>query len=164
MANLPFTPQAGNIYTLSADVNTTSDGSNWIGLNFFDLTNGAEHVWMLLSADRGVAMGGYYTGDGGVFGYDEPTGTVTLSMVLNTVGANWTETFLANGTIVGGPVTPSVQPGIDAVGFYQYNNGAGTVGNFSLTQTVPEPGGAAILALGAGTLLILRQRRKSTTA
>lgn len=163
-AYLPFAPQAGNIYTLSADLNTTSGGSNWIGLNFFDLNDGSQDVWMLLSAQRGVATGAFYPGDGGVFGYDQPNGTVTLSMVLDTTGANWTETFFANGISVGGPMTPSVQPGIDAVGLYQYNNGAGTAGNFTLTRAVPEPGSAALLTLGAGALFIRRQRRNNTAA
>jgi hypothetical protein len=31
---LPFVPQAGYVYTLTADVNTTMGGSNWIAIGF----------------------------------------------------------------------------------------------------------------------------------
>jgi hypothetical protein len=172
-AVLAFTPEAGNIYTLSADINNTSGDSTWIALGFegTDNTGGAflnnsGYDWLLLRGNRGTNQGQLFDGlnTAGSTNFNTPTGTVDFSEVLNTIGTDWTAEWFENGAMVGGPFTYTTNPVINYVGFSEFDNGAGTVGNFSLTaatatQAVPEPSAAASVLLGAACLLAWRRRR-----
>lgn len=168
---LPFTPQAGNIYTISADVNTTGGSADWIGFGFAQNNNTAEGLhtldngfdWALLRNTRGVNQGSDFYGpatSNTAGNYNSPTGVVALSQVLDTTGALWTETFLVNGTVVNGPGNSGTNPTIHYVGFSHINTASGTIDNFSLTAgPVPEPGTASLLGVALVGIAAVRRRR-----
>jgi hypothetical protein len=169
-ADLPFQPQAGNIYTLSADINNTSGDSTWIALGFEEVSNTASALngnsgydWMLLRGNRGAGQGQLFLGAGtaGSATFSMPTGTVDLSEVLNTTGAQWTAEWFANGAPVGGPTDYSTTPSINYVGLSEFANGVGTVSDFSLTatQAIPEPSAVPSIVLGFAGLLAFRRHR-----
>jgi len=156
LAFLPFTPQPGRIYTLSADIeNFDISGNNWTALGF---ANGTDVVdqwhtvnspvgWFLARGDNSPppnqdnqAFIGPYTGNGQAFNY-APTAMTHYQIILDTTpssSANWTFTYLANGTVyVPATVFGGSGPTITTVGFG--NEGASTshVMNFVLSQQVP---------------------------
>jgi hypothetical protein len=138
-ALLPFTPIAGNLYTLTLGniTMTAGDPDHWIGLGFFDSAgiygflsspntpallsrlNGTKEVW-----PNAAQFGGY-----GASG--------AAKIVLDTRPANWTVAFHANGA-----VTPFAtytytngNPSIRYVGMSNTGAAAGTVSAFTLTDT-----------------------------
>ena len=175
-AALPFTPQTGQKYTLSATVDTTVGGANWIGLGFeehsfppgaFDLPDNNGYAWMILRETRGGNQGAYLlgptiTGPSGSF--DTGSGPLNLAVVLDTSAANWTAQYFVDGSAVSAAVAYAVNPTIGFAGFSTINSGGGTVDNFSLdVAPVPEPGTLAVglLCLGAG---MARRRRSARVA
>jgi hypothetical protein len=86
-----------------------------------------------------------------------PTGTQTLTVVLNTTAAQWSaEWFLGNTSIAEAAFAVDTNPTINYVGFGR-NDGAGIdLSSFSLTM-IPEP--SAALLGGLGLLALLRRRR-----
>ena len=141
-AFLPFKPLAGNRYVLSADMNATTAGPNWIALGFTAANtttvwytapnNGAP--WMLLRGDRGAGQGQAFLGPvtAGATAVNVPAGVVNLQIVLDTTTTLWTVQWFANGASVLGPVAYAANPTINYVGIGQ-NAEAGTVQNFTLT-------------------------------
>jgi len=103
-AFLPFVPEPGNIYTLSATLDQPTDGS-WAAIGFTDgsYTNtfwGTPNYawpWMLWRTDDdidaregpGVDVGAEILGD--------YTGMQTLSIVLNTEESDWTAEWFIDG-------------------------------------------------------------------
>jgi len=168
-AVLPFQPQAGNIYTLSADINNTDGDSTWIALGFEQVNNTSSafngnsgYDWMLIRGNRGSGQGQRFLGanTAGSATFTMPSGTVDLSEVLNTTGAQWTAEWFANGTLISGPTSYTSAPSINYVGFSEFADGAGTVGDFSLTATQPVPEPSAILSLVLGSAGILLASRR----
>ncbi len=153
LAFLPFTPQAGRIYTLSADIeNFDTTGNNWTALGFANgsLVNGQWHTvgnnpvgWFLARGDNTTvnqAFIGPNTGNGQAFNY-APTTSTHYQIILDTTPsspANWTFTYLANGTVYV-PATPfgGSGPTITTVGFGNQGAVTGNVKNFVLSQQVP---------------------------
>ena len=155
-AFLPFTPEPGNLYRLSADINCVG-GSNadWISLGFANGTNtgSAWHtrnspVGWLLARDAGSASEGQtFSGPGtsGVNGTGlHPTGVMNYTVILDTRPANpgaWTFAFLVNSNVVqaatafggSGPAISSVGMGMSAAG------GSGYVKHFTLTSARELP-------------------------
>lgn len=99
---LPFVPVAGNVCRVSAKVNTTSGGSDWLSFGFADtadtgmyaLGNGG-YASVLLRHDRGAGQGFTFVGPDSTGGvpFDAPTGVVKVDIVLNAKSAsatNWT--------------------------------------------------------------------------
>jgi hypothetical protein len=180
---LPFVPQAGKVYTLSADVDVdTVSGSNWITLGFAESNSDLDKAFYSAPDPNGYGTIGYkgsrgagdgfaYSGAataGGALGTFDPadSGAITLSVVLDTTaGANsadWTLEYLQSGTSFAGPSTLSASGGsgdlgdIRYVGFTNLNDVTGDLSNFSLTE-IPEPASLALIALGA--FAMLRRRR-----
>gem|GEM_PF-446857 len=149
-AFLPFTPVAGYRYTLSADVNTTAGGADWIALGFSAAATttgsfqGAPNNpvgWMLLRQNRGAAAGQSFLGIQTQFGaaHDTPAGMVNLQVILDTTRPMWTVQWFVNGTAVRGPLQFSgSNPSISYVGLGVNNTAVGTVDNLSLTSA-PDP-------------------------
>jgi len=156
LAFLPFTPQPGRIYTLSADIeNFDTTGNNWTALGFANgsLVNGQWHTvgnnpvgWFLARGDNTTvnqAFIGPNTGNGQAFNY-EPTASTYYQIILDTTPsspAKWTFTYLANGTVyVPATVFGGSGPTITTVGFGNEAPPSGTtsyVKNFVLSQQVP---------------------------
>ena len=153
LAFLPFTPQPGRIYTLSADIeNFDTSGNNWTALGFANgsSVNGQWHTagnnpvgWFLARGDNTTvnqAFIGPNTGNGQAFNY-APTTMTHYQIIFDTTpssSANWTFTYLANGTVY----TPATRfggsgPTITTVGFGNQGPVTGYVKNFELSQQVP---------------------------
>ena len=186
-AYLPFTPIAGQIYTLSAGLDMTAEGLNpnntyaastfWMGLGFLSspgvvggwTNSGAAASPWVLSGYQGannVVFTGPGTGGGQGFSTGTTSGVNDYSIVLNTGSSLWTyQVYLTNSAntnlLVGSSSSApfSSNPNITAVGF---ENGLGVaqVSNFSLTDVaVPEPATLGLLAVGGLGLLLLKRRK-----
>ena len=147
-AYLPFTPQAGHVYTLTATLEYLGGGgSDWAALGFqtqADLTNsqfhgaaGSAYAWVLVRKAGGGQpqfFGGADTGNGGGFATDSESGLQTVTITLDTTGASWTSHATING-LDSATVTYGANPtDIAYVGF----GGVGTTSNtthFSLSAT-----------------------------
>ena len=168
---LPFSPENGNIYTLSATLDPASVG--WVGISF----------------------GAYVPGDRGGVGpsmishYETTTATITefaigntattftgtanvpldqtASIVLNTMSTQWTATYYYNSKDLGSVTyaAGSNPTGINGVTIAAVGSSAspfsGSVASFEL-QTVPEPATLGLFVLGGmGLLLAGRKMRRS---
>jgi hypothetical protein len=179
-AFLPFVPQAGDVYDLSAVLNTTSaSGSAWLSLGFSntDVTTGEQfhvsntvYAWMLeRGAPSASSQNQAFAGSGTATTINDGTATspVLLDVSLNTTSPTWTASFSVNGVPEGtvnlpaaaqtGGSKPIEFVGIGSGGF-DAGGGAGSVSSFSLT-VVPEPATASLVTLCAVTFLARRRGR-----
>jgi hypothetical protein len=185
-AQLNFTPQANNIYTLSATVSLTS-GANpaaYLALGFLsnatssNLTSGwdvkspsgsepSASPWALVRIGSSNTPPNitYFTGPGladsagSNLSDTAPLTDNTLELVLNTTSATWTYQVYDNGTLESGTNPISLPSGttITAVGM-QGASVIGKVSNFELA-TVPEPATLGLVAVGGLGLLLLKRRK-----
>ncbi|MHB1767406.1 MAG: PEP-CTERM sorting domain-containing protein [Phycisphaerae bacterium] len=177
MAYLPFTPVSGNVYTLTASLNPTpGTTTNWLALGFFPQSgsnaSGAPLVGggvVVLERDnRGSQV---FNGDQvGANGPTSPnsTGYTTWSITLNTTQSDWTASFSEDGvagetnfqtfTYGGSNGGSNANPTINTVGFGT-DTMAGTVQDFTLTNSVPEPATLALVAVSGLGLLLLKRRK-----
>lgn len=133
-ALLPFTPQPGNVYFMTASLTVPASMANWVAMGFTQLatqTNNAGGTYSRFTDNppNGYAWVDVATGGGDqLFGGPRtsvgatPTinalpsaGTYTLQVVLNTVGAQWTVSAYVNGTISGTNVVGGTQIGTNIV-------------------------------------------------
>ncbi|MGC9261767.1 MAG: PEP-CTERM sorting domain-containing protein, partial [Phycisphaerae bacterium] len=187
-AYLPFTPVAGQIYTLSAGLDLTSAGSNpnnypagdfWMGLGFLSspsvsgggwVNSGAAASPWVLSGYQG-ANNAVFTGPGTTGGQGFGTGTTSgvndYSIVLNTGSSLWSyQVYLTNSAytnlLVGSSASnpfSSNPTSITAVGF-EDGMALAQVSDFSLTDVaVPEPATLGLIGFGALGLLLLKRRK-----
>lgn len=142
---LPFTPQNGAVYFLTASITLPASSPNWVGLGFaqsdtqgtnptgerFTDGNVKGGPWMDVSAGKtSTFFGGPETSLGSASAMVEPTaGTYSLTIVLNTSKAQWTTAAYVNGTIQGTNVVGGTQLGTNIV--YGTNP---TIGYVGLTQ------------------------------
>lgn len=168
---LPFTPTAGNIYSLSLDVNPDiSDSNDWFAIGFSETnstdefhTTNTVYGWMLNrenDASDSVVQTFLGVGTAGAASHDfdpDKVGSVNLSVMLNTLQDAWTVEWLVDGETIRDPVAYETNPTINYVGMAGWNTATGTVDNFSL-NIVPEPTSVSLLFLG-GLGLALRRRR-----
>ena len=109
VAALPFSPEAGMVYTLSASVNAIS--GSWLALGFLSDTNSStisgnafffenvdtESPWMTVQAGGGATT---FLGPGAsenVY-YSAAGSSGTLKVVLRTFATGWKATYSFNGT------------------------------------------------------------------
>jgi hypothetical protein len=158
-AFLPFVPQPGRIYSLSAEIeNTTTDGGSWTALGFANGTtlNSQWHTvnspvgWWLARGDYPAGNSsnpnqtfiGPGTGSGSTGTGFWPSNMVTYKVILDTTpsgSSNWTFTYLANGNVVRAATAfGGSGPTITRVGFGMINaSGSSIVRNFTLSQQIP---------------------------
>jgi hypothetical protein len=176
---LPVTLEVGKIYTLSANINTTSGNGNvlnWIALSFaqsngdnvFNAPSVAGYGTMFVRSERGAGRGQFFTGPGsaGAHPFLIGSGSQKLEIVLDASdesAANWTMTFSSNGVQVGGPLKAASGgsfANIRFVGFTRQSGAEGIVKNFELSQRstakITLPFGACFVegAEIAGTLVL----------
>ncbi|KPK47530.1 MAG: hypothetical protein AMK72_08315 [Planctomycetes bacterium SM23_25] len=184
-AYLPFTPAAGNVYTLSADVYATGGwtyfgfcSSDPDGLAVRHDTLGSYGSFLYYSTTSagqnlmtfyGENMNGNLTHSGVCV-----AGVNNLKAVLDATdadSANWTMELFLNGTSIRAAATAPVG-NYGNIGYAGFNNtaggGVGTVHSFLLedntavTDEVPEPATMALLSLAAcGLGGYVRRRRKA---
>jgi hypothetical protein len=172
-AFLPFTPAAGKVYTLSADIQTTgADSSKYMAFGF---TNGDDlfNAWdtNIAVADRnavawwqkfavtnsvstflGPDTNGGLSVSGGSSGFDN------FSVVLDTTEEHWKVRWYLNGQLKRTGVY-AANPEIAFVGMGGFAPGA--VDNFSLT-VLPEPSGIIIMATGLAALAAYAWRKQKS--
>jgi hypothetical protein len=125
-AYLPFTPEAGHVYTYTIDLDTLGSGYQWaaMGFNVASQVEGESYdnaiAWALqwqnaASTGIGICKGPGYAGETNFYpvGYDYNT----LSWVLDTRNATWTARFFINSVAQGDPFTYTANPGITNIGF-----------------------------------------------
>lgn len=178
---LPFTPQSGYLYTLSATITFTGAPGNWVSLGFsqFNPVNSATprfadsavtgYDWMIANDAAGNneqffagPRGTPSAGIGGSQGLLSGSGTFTLTLDLNTMGAQWSIASFIDGVQLGTNFVYSANPTITAVGLGQ--NTLSAPGNLrwdtlDLTASpVPEPSVWALAGVGAAMLALLRKK------
>jgi hypothetical protein len=134
---LPFTPQSGHIYLLTATVTFTSDPGNWVALGFSqnnptNLSTGARFADSAVNgydfiiarapgANEQWFSGPHATPAAGLASSNavNALGTWTMQMVLNTLGNQWTAACFVNGTQFGTNFTFTSNPPIAGVGMSQ---------------------------------------------
>ncbi len=147
---LPFTPDQGQVYIYSLDVDPRTSGSNdptqWFALGFSNsnATGGNPEFW-----DAGIAWIIHritrdsddndeiqtFLGPGMVQSANHTNkeeGPVTLTIVLDTTDTHWTVEWLRNGESIRGPIAYNTNPTITYVGFAKIWAAGGTVDNLEL--------------------------------
>lgn len=186
---LPFTPQSGYIYNLTATLAFTGNTGSWVGIGFAngnptDLTGNQAQLgvnWLLLqNYNAGV---NYFSGgspsllaapaNGTYFPAGASTNTVDL--VLDTSSSLWTVSVSINGTPVvlnkvgagtGTTFTYTTNPTIGGIGVFQHTGNTAPQNyhwsDLMLTAQVPEPSTPVLIGLGVAMMLLVtlyRNRR-----
>ena len=175
-ALLPFTPQPGFLYTMTASVNVgTNAGSQWLCMGFteygpvnepanlarFVNTDVSGYAW--LEFDMGTTelfQGPGATGEASSGDFMPTAGTYTVQVLLNTSGAQWTASGYVNGSLVATTVFSSI-PSISFAGIgqstvgssasgIQWNNWSLSVGAAPVPPVTPLGYWAAPTATGTG--------------
>jgi len=148
-AVLPFTPIAGKIYRLSANITITSVGSTWLGLGFADnvaftgLDNNTNrfagaaipgYSWMFHSAISGQSyfQGSLLANPAIESVADTLSTSVQVMIELITTNANWSTRYYLNNIEVASGAYVGRATSIDSVGLTA-GNGIGTITNFLVT-------------------------------
>jgi hypothetical protein len=145
---LPFTPQSGYIYTLTAVVTWTGNPGSWIGLGFAqndsanvpygygrfsDSVNGGPngYDWIILtesSANVQWFAGPHGTGQqlsqNGFFMANGASETLSIQVELDTTGIRWRVSSYVNGIQVATNYTYATNPTIGAVGITETSLGS----------------------------------------
>lgn len=153
---LPFTPENGYIYTLTASVTFSGDPGSWIGAGFaqnyvysgsgnaqFNQSGINGYDWAILTESSGNVQ--YFAGPSGagpLFNqnnfFTAGPGTHTLTLTLNTTAAQWVAACYIDGVQAGTNYTYPKQPAISAIGITQHTLTAPSVihwNSFSLAAT-----------------------------
>lgn len=175
---LPFAPDSGLVYTLTAVMGQETAGSvllsgSWMAIGFsasnttstfFGDPNNTS-PWALHRApgshsatpNEVVSFTGPGTG-GSNAAHDPFAGAITLSIVLDTTQPQWKATwFEGSNQLREYTYAVGENPDISFVGFGRSNRSVGPIESFEFTA-IPEPS-SAILAGGFGFLVLLRRRR-----
>jgi hypothetical protein len=135
---LPFTPENGYVYTLTASVTLSGDPGSWIGAGFaqnysyagsgksqFNQSGINGYDWAILTESSGNVQ--YFAGPSGagpLFNQNSfvapGPGTHTLTLTLNTTAAQWVAACYIDGVQAGTNYTYTTPPGISAVGITQH--------------------------------------------
>jgi hypothetical protein len=151
-AFLPFTPETGKVYTLTATFTQPTGGTtattNWGPFGFADtgtilgpsvasVNDGSfwrndTAPWMLYRENGDVVS---FTGPGVTGPSTDATvsGTRTFSIVLDTTGSQWTAEWFDGTTKLGTTHTFTTNPSINFVGFGREDGVDVTINDFSLT-------------------------------
>ena len=179
MAYLPFTPVGGNVYTLTASLNPTpGTTTNWLAFGFVTAGNattlapniGTSTGTVVGLIERDTRQTQVFNGDGAYAnGPTSPNGTgyTTWSITLNTTHPDWTTSFSEVGVsgegnfqtfTYSGAGGTAPNPAITDIGFGN-DQMSGTVQDFALANSVPEPATWGLVAAGGLGMLLLKRRR-----
>lgn len=135
---LPFTPENGYVYTLTASVTFSGDPGSWVGAGFaqnywypgsgnaqFNQSGVNGYDWAILTESSGNLQ--FFSGPGGtnpLFNqngfFTAGTGTHTLTLTLDTTGSQWVISCSVDGNQAGSSYTYTTQPTITAFGLTQH--------------------------------------------
>lgn len=171
-AFLPFTPQNGHVYTLSADIETLSSypanqAYNWTALGFAT-SEATNNYYASLGADytmpKNNTLVQFFAGpgtsnpvkNGGGNNWPGPPNDVfnNYKLVLDTTTPLWSIALYTNGVELAS-ATYSSNPSINYVGLGA-NYGVSYMDNFTLTEAVPEPSAIGLVTVGGLLLALLR--------
>ena len=168
--SLPFSPTAGNIYTLSYTLNPTAAGPD-VNIDIGFMNSSTPYVATFFQEIRfgtnnNNSISTFARKNNVSIDIDDPApnSPTNYQIVLNTTGSTWTAEFLWGNTSLTSQTSQDLgTPNITEISFHVWAGGPNTdavVTNFSLTSStaVPEPGTfipAAVLVAGA----LLRRRR-----
>jgi hypothetical protein len=130
---LPFNPQSGYIYDLTATINIANDNGSWIGAGFLSTIDDAYGFTGSPNSSAAIRNGGAWTtfpgGGNGITSTD-------LRIRLDTTGAQWVTSFYQGGVQMGSAYTyTSGNPSINYVGFVSEGTAVGSASAFQLTAT-----------------------------
>ena len=153
---LPFNPQSGYIYDLTATINIANDNGSWIGAGFLSTINDAYGFTGSPNSSAAIRNGDAWTtfpgGGNGITSTD-------LRIRLDTTGAQWVSSFYQGGVQMGSAYTYTTgNPTINYVGFVSEGTAVGSVSAFQLTA-IPEPSTYAMVLGGLLNLSLIRRRR-----
>lgn len=171
-AFLPFVPETGRIYTLTATLNPTAAAGtgDWLAIGFTGTAAVADgfHLlqtapWMLARVDRGDGGIETFLGPNTAYSEDHVSlpDALGLKVVLDTSQSDWKVQWWLGDTLLRTANYDGSNPDINFVGLGKFGDAEGTVSSFSLSSSsaVPEPGTWALLA-GAGALGWVGWRRR----
>jgi hypothetical protein len=145
--SLPFTPQSGFIYDLTATINVTAANSSWLGVAF--LQNNSAYGWFP-PANTPAAL---RTGDWQIWPQGVNAEVLTSNEVLvrlDTTGAQWKTAMYQGGVQIGSTFTYTTNPTINFVGFVAEGPAVGSVSAFKLTAVSNSPTFATWATTNAG--------------
>jgi hypothetical protein len=149
--SLPFTPQSGFIYDLTATINVTAPNSSWIGVGFLESNTtygflGTKITPALLNTGAWQTWAG--PGDNSIKTSNE------VRIRLDTTGALWTVAFFQGATQMGSTYTYTAgNPTINYVGFIAEGPAVGEVSAFKLTATASTVNYSQTFNGGTGALV-----------
>ena len=185
-AHLPFTPEAGKVYTLKVSI--VNKFADWIAVGFFPAvpsggswtatnasmrhSNANGYAWGLTRNNATANDQEFFNGNNtnnplaGVNGdLVNPQFAVDFKIVLDTTAATWTATYFLDGVQRGTTqnLPAGANTGIGGVGFSRTSNSTagtgGSVRGFELS-VVPEPAAFSLAAVGMIGALAASRRRK----
>jgi hypothetical protein len=128
--SLPFAPQSGFIYDLTATINVTAVNDSWLGVGFLQ-DNNAYGWFPPANTPAALRTIGWQTWAGPGSNYPQTSNEVLIR--LDTTGALWTVAMYQGGVQMGSTFTYATNPTINHVGFVSEGTVVGSVSAFQLT-------------------------------
>jgi len=167
---LPFVPQTGYVYALSASVNFFGNPGTWVGAgfcNYHSIIGGSNARFNTGGVDFGILTQGSrnvqaFGGPGATLAYANingiitpATGIHTLTQILDTTASKWVVACFLDGVQVSNNFTYSSNPTIQGLGLSQNGSAPALAQNtFAWTS----------LALSASPVVITKQPVSATVA
>ena len=166
---LSYSVTSGYVYTLSATLNPSFQGTSglgYVGIEFGNaiptLQNGPAFLMHYGTSTTGNLQAFASKGNAVNLSSATVTSNETAQIVLDTTSTLWTASFIYDGVTLG-TYNYTTNPGgnsLDVAIVGKSKDFTGNVGSFELTQTaVPEPASIGLFGLGAVGLLLARRKR-----
>jgi len=145
--SLPFSPQSGFVYDLTATINVTTVNASWLGVGF--LQDNTAYGWFPpANTPAALRTIGWQTWAGPGANYPQTSNEVLIR--LDTSGALWTVAMFQGGVQMGSTFTYVTNPTINHVGFVAEGPAVGSVSAFKLTAVSNSPTFATWASTNAG--------------
>jgi hypothetical protein len=145
--SLPFTPQSGFVYELTATIDVTAANGSWVGVGFLE-SNNAYGFFGAPTTPTALRTSGWQTFAGPGANYTQTSNEVLIR--LDTTGAQWTVAMFQGGIQMGSTFTYATNPTINHVGFVSEGTAVGSVSAFQLTAVSNSPTFATWASTNAG--------------